>query len=773
MRTTTILMSCALLGTVSASGQQPAAPQLPMGAEMFRAPIHTATADPVGGDYGVWASGATYKVSFHDGVAFYPLLGPDAPVNMPVRWRTRSVQRGPEPLLADADRHDSATWHDDWRFEYRHGGVTEAYDVRVDGVEQTFVLQAPPPGRGDLMITGEIESDLAGDRRGDAHGPLLFRDAAGREIVRYGAAIAVDAAGDRAQMQTSFDGRLVRMTLSDEWLERASYPVVVDPLVQTSLLSNVLTLGGYSAEASIECDTERGSLGGHSVMVVYRRNFSGSDEDLYALLMRHDFTVKTPAFTDISANWNSRHADVALVGGPDRWAISLERDFPTIKRSGARVYVHDADDLALNSGTLLAVPINPGFTHTRPAIGGTANLVLRQGDHALLVFQSDAGLNPAQSSTSVVRAALVDCANLTIGPAFTLRPSLLGAFDQEQPRVSHSRDEDDSWLVVFQEFGNNVLLGHWGIVGVQIDDSGAVRSGLALGGGGTRGLQDCTEPQVDGDLGDYMVTFLRSDASSTIAGSQVVAQRVDWSQRGPAALGPERVVAASASARPLQNAALAFDSLSHGHWASVVRSRPAVAPNTAILSRLGRTGGIVEQHTISAGANNVLSPDVAYSNHGEKFLMVYPTDAASYPIYGAVLAHDAAGGATPYGVGCGGEIGLTGPSAWAGGEPLTCRMFYGAPNTPAALMVSLGTAAVNLSPLGMTGCFLNIDAGPGFLGSLPGATNGNGDVWQDIPLGDNPVFIGDFYLQWVYLDPMAPRPLKVSATEGLQVQVRV
>ena len=45
----------------------------------WRIPIHTQPDDPALGRYGVWAAGIGYKVSFHDGLCFYPLLGPAAP----------------------------------------------------------------------------------------------------------------------------------------------------------------------------------------------------------------------------------------------------------------------------------------------------------------------------------------------------------------------------------------------------------------------------------------------------------------------------------------------------------------------------------------------------------------------------------------------------------------------------------------------------------------------------------------------------------------------
>ena len=82
-------------------------------------------------------------MSFHDGVAFYPLLGPDAPRNLPLRWQTTSIRRGDQSLVADGERHQ-ATWHDEWRFEYRYGALTEAYDLLcVDryGVEAREMLR--------------------------------------------------------------------------------------------------------------------------------------------------------------------------------------------------------------------------------------------------------------------------------------------------------------------------------------------------------------------------------------------------------------------------------------------------------------------------------------------------------------------------------------------------------------------------------------------------------------------------------------------------------
>ena len=66
-----------------------------------RVPIHSQAADPQGGQYGIWAAGTDYKVSFHDGFAFYPVLGTAYPHNLPLRWQTVAVQHGTKALIGN------------------------------------------------------------------------------------------------------------------------------------------------------------------------------------------------------------------------------------------------------------------------------------------------------------------------------------------------------------------------------------------------------------------------------------------------------------------------------------------------------------------------------------------------------------------------------------------------------------------------------------------------------------------------------------------------
>ncbi|MCA8974857.1 MAG: hypothetical protein KDC98_09045, partial [Planctomycetes bacterium] len=154
-----------------------------------RVPVHSAASD-LGTAYGTWAAGDCYKVSFHDGMTFVPYLGADYPHNQPWSWQTTSVTVGGVELL---DRGAApSTRHTDFRYEYRFGAVTEAYDVLGAGLEQSFVVHARPAA-GDLVVRGMVRTGCSTRDRGPVHAALRFRDERGDAVIDYGAAFAIDA----------------------------------------------------------------------------------------------------------------------------------------------------------------------------------------------------------------------------------------------------------------------------------------------------------------------------------------------------------------------------------------------------------------------------------------------------------------------------------------------------------------------------------------------------------------------------------------------------
>lgn len=202
-----------------------------------RIAVHSNAHQPGEAPYGVWAAGAAYKARFDGGMTFYPQLGRDYPRNQPLAWRTTSIRIGGAELLAD--RPTPSLAHRDYRVEYSLGRVVEAYDVRSEGLEQTFVFAQRPTGEGDLRITGEVTTALRAGPVTEHHGDLVFHDDDGTPLVRYGRALAVDADGDQFAMTTSYCDGTITLRLPAAALAAADFPLVVDPVLAPVLAASM------------------------------------------------------------------------------------------------------------------------------------------------------------------------------------------------------------------------------------------------------------------------------------------------------------------------------------------------------------------------------------------------------------------------------------------------------------------------------------------------------------------------------------------------------
>ena len=315
----------------------------PLGEQQSFAPfvtdIHSLEADPEGGAYGIWAAGADYKVSFHDGATFVPYLGGNYPHNQPFRWTTTSVTVGNQELLTRPDplpRQASGT-----RYCYDHGGVIEAYDVLLDGLEQTFVIPTAPAA-GDLVVRGAIETQLTAAPVADRHTAIQFVDHNGDPILTYGAATAVDAAGRRMPMTTTFADGVFELGLDAGWLADASYPVVVDPYIgPTSTLHSWSGAFGSPGEVDVLREDSRAT---ENVWICYTRQVSATDQDLW--VMRTGDTLQGPlfhqAFVDLTASWGIESC--ALAHTASRVICAFVRDLGTSRN--VHWHAHHVNDLA-------------------------------------------------------------------------------------------------------------------------------------------------------------------------------------------------------------------------------------------------------------------------------------------------------------------------------------------------------------------------------------------------------------------------------------------
>lgn len=724
------------------------------GYDLFYAPIRSGV-DDNGHRYGTWASGPDYKVSFDGGMKFYPVLGTRYPDNLPVGWTTVEVRAGGQPLF---DGEQPKETHSDWRYEYRFGTFVEAYDVEKVGVEQTFTFASRPAAAGDLVIRGQIDTQLVATPRGFENGGIVFRHVDGTAIVEYGAALAIDAAGRTHPMQSAWDGTSISLRLDADWLATAKFPLVVDPLLSRVLVS----FDGANRQASspeIARDDTANDL-----MVAYGRATSASDYDAYARLTNDDFSATQIVWSDVTASWSTRYMDAAFVGGADRWIIVLQRDFSGTTGSWLRYHVRDSGDLVASTAydTLAG---SSGNTLSFPKVGGTD--AFSTGDNALVVYQSDTGLG--NSSNSRVLAQLVDVRNSTNGSVLDLQTG--SNFDRETPAVNQvSAGGSASWICCWTTLDNSISDDDWDLYIARVDATGA-RQGLSFLANASASVH-AYQPKVAGRDGRYMVCY---GEDSNGAGTQtngwaptIRSHRFDWSETASTPVKGDIELVRSSRSAEFWNGDIAYDSTTDSHWGIVFHGDDW----NVYGARVGFDGGRCESVTVYNTSSLAFSPAMTFDNDANHFAIAFTateTGAQPQPVYGVVFDYPTFAQPTAYGVGCG-PANIGSNSNTHSRKPHSGQEFFALRLTNAPLN-AFGALNIGLTPAGtpvpyLPGCFLNV--GTIIVGLPANAVGTTAEVPLPIPGG----LSGDLFCQFIYVDPAFVNPIPVRATRGLQIEIR-
>jgi len=242
------------------------------------------------GDGRTWARGATYKASFGaEGFTYRPFLGPDAPQSFPLRLDLDAVTIAGESLrLGPRVRsRDEAT------VRLERGAVREEYHLGRRDVEQTFVFEALP-ARGALELRMDVETELA--PRADGAGSS-FSCAHGE--VRYGAATAIDAAGRAVALDQRLDAGDIVITVPADFVERATLPLVVDPILSTF---SVATDSRRQLDVDVAYEGNAATY-----QIVFSQLESGADIDVISVLYNASLGILFPAESiDITgARWSA------------------------------------------------------------------------------------------------------------------------------------------------------------------------------------------------------------------------------------------------------------------------------------------------------------------------------------------------------------------------------------------------------------------------------------------------------------------------------------
>jgi hypothetical protein len=683
----------------------------------------------------IWAAGPDYKVRLGREIDFIPVLGPDAAASATWTWRTASVRIG-TTVLVDAGTHFRAVVAGPKRFELHYRiapdqELVEAYDIRADGIEQTFVLQqAPGAGsHGDLVVRGAVRTGLsevgphatATPRPVPDRGALTFATATGAADARidYGEAVAVDTTDRRMRMTTRWRAGTIELRLDADALGTARFPLTVDPLI-----SNATLRGEIAPVTGLDTAFDRAT---REYLVVYDRATSANDGDTFAILTDANLGNPAVVFADVTTT-STTSAHVGYARGTARWLVAY-RETSTVGTSRVRVHDRASGSRSFSSRSQL---LTTGLVLAGPVVGGDdTNL----GSTALIAL---AGIN-------AVTAYAYDVANGRIARVESFTPAII------PQQLAINRSGTDGWLLAFSGIAANGANEELHMA--RFSSAGRLRgSGNAIVDPGRR----LTRPAVAGRDGRFLITC---ESGLPVSFQDTIrAVQVDWGSSTFPATTSRAVIAPNT---PVSNYAVEFDVNTASHW-TLATARSSNWYATRIGFDLERAEELVIGQRLPA--DDVLA--IAMDPFNRRCALVLPQSRPNPAIRGAIVA------AHPEqfvraGNGCGGSIARNG---WAtrGSESFGVRLQGGTSGTNAVLFFAAGPANLPLDGLGLPGCALLVD--PVTTVPFPAPVSGFFGI-ATVPLPIPSKTVGTLFFQWVFPQPGA-NAFGMLTTERLEVTLR-
>ncbi|MFY9343486.1 MAG: hypothetical protein WAT39_13400 [Planctomycetota bacterium] len=229
--------------------------------------------------------GADYLVRFFaDRFAVTPMLGKAAPHDLPLTMVVTHAGRGEPAPVGPAVRERGGLHVDYVRSELR-----ERLQLRPEGLKQSFVFDALPPGAGDLVVRATFTCELQPALAADGGLRFTWPGAGGLAI---GAVVGVDARGTQADGSLRCTGNRLEFVLPAAFVDTATLPLVLDPLI-----APVLTV---SSNAADERQVDIAHVG-TTYAVVYHRFVSATNNDLFATFVSDAGVVGTTVGVETTA----------------------------------------------------------------------------------------------------------------------------------------------------------------------------------------------------------------------------------------------------------------------------------------------------------------------------------------------------------------------------------------------------------------------------------------------------------------------------------------
>lgn len=381
-------------------------------------------------------AGDHYKVRFDErGFELTPAFGAGAPRNFPLRWSTRSIVRGEvvHPVAPVAPRASNL------RVSYGRGAVEERYDLAARSMEQSFVFRERPAGAGDLVVRGELATELAVS----PHGGGLRFELPGVGRIDMNGVTGIDARGARAEGSLRWRDGEVELALPHAFVEHAALPIVLDPVI-----GNLVVLGVPQNLEDADPDVaEAGSTGNY--LAVWERVFSASDHDIHGQRLAHLSSVPLALvgqrlLIEVSTGFEYEPR-VAGLAGPNAFLVAYTRNSTTQTRT-AEIVARAVDAQTGNVSARATIASRSGVSLRMPQLAHSSRSAT-----ALCCWQS--------SSPAALQATLVHVDQTlgisTPGALHTFADTAQVSTPATRPRLSKGDGGVGRYAVVFERrFGN-------------------------------------------------------------------------------------------------------------------------------------------------------------------------------------------------------------------------------------------------------------------------------------------------------------------------------
>jgi len=416
---------------------------------------------------------------------YTPALGSGVPATMPWRFELESVRRGGRVVrdaasLAEAEFEVSGV-----RCDLDRGdGMLERYEALGNGVEQSFVFQSLP-GSGDLVVRGRVTSDLAAAPAQQAAALDFVCAPYGGVTLRN--VVGIDATGWRMPGTMSWDGEHLDLRLPATFVDRATFPLVLDPLVGSSLGVGFSTSDARSPEVAYSGELNR-------YLCVWERHFSATDIEIRGRLRTRTNGSASSIFA-ITSGVNVRNVDpqVCGVAGRNVFVVAWQAG-PSF--FGPSDILGCTVDSSANVGTtrILTGALQPGVP---PTVGPSAAIEIRpslagdpEGNDSRIVLAYEL---PGQGIATRQVAVNANTGALTA----SLSPQLI-VNDPTATRPALSSAANDQIVLAYQMFAG----GKDTIGAVRLDTlgvpNGTTASWVAVG-------STLRNPDVAGDGSSYRI----------------------------------------------------------------------------------------------------------------------------------------------------------------------------------------------------------------------------------------------------------------------------